>query len=538
MFIRPLCFHADIVADSSASAANIGPYHGNHTVWHLHPFTFLSWMNERIDLHERNLAERDRPRPGRQSNIVVQNGYVTGFQNVSGNQLNAGASNYPVARYNENRYEVRLDKLADQAALATTAQQATRFNWELLRAADFANDRQHGLQIIEGFVGTGAVQCSDPSRHALHRQGDAVDFRPGNTNVASWYNLWTTVKAASDYLKEEHDLDLEMVITTDPDPNAATLQSLRQQAIELQRRILAATHAGDPGLTAAPAVQNLDRMRLHLGLHGRPVQPQASLADSRWSNTTSAQPGRRVQIGCDVSGLAGGTKVEVFVLGEIQGKTIEPDITGIDALARLYGSRAGDLNEIERHGMRPNTVDEFIERLSKTVTDVDADGNASLRLDWRVPDPMPHGIGSLYPVFVAAAGSTTTTGAQTAEHVVAPVGASSRISVPHVHSTRWATSATGPGTSAINVTRFSIGFVVVETRALPAGCTLEVSVRDTANNQNVIRETRNVAAGNSRTSVRVTAPQGGRNYHATVRVRRAENPRIDLTSGAGISWTD
>ncbi|BBO85943.1 hypothetical protein DSCO28_65090 [Desulfosarcina ovata subsp. sediminis] len=113
MLIRPLCFHADITADAAAPAVEIGPYHGTTTVWHFHPFTFLQWMNQRVDRHDQILADQDKARPHLQSNIVINNGYVTGFQNLGGAtptqlQQNTGAIVYPEAQYNENTYSIWL----------------------------------------------------------------------------------------------------------------------------------------------------------------------------------------------------------------------------------------------------------------------------------------------------------------------------------------------------------------------------------------------------------------------------------------------
>ncbi|BBO85945.1 hypothetical protein DSCO28_65110 [Desulfosarcina ovata subsp. sediminis] len=80
-------------------------------------------------------------------------------------------------------------------------------------------------------------------------------------------------------------------------------------------------------------------------------------------------------------------------------------------------------------------------------------------------------------------------------------------------------------------------FVIVDTIALPQGCTLLVIIRDVDHNTEVMREERAVGEGQARTSVRIPAPDENRSYHATVRVTKASVPQVDITSGAGLEWT-
>lgn len=260
--IRPLCFQTDIAADAAANANDIGPFHGTTTVWHYHPFRFLQWMNERVERHDQILADQDKPRSNLPSNITVTDGYVTGFTTPLAQ--NTGAVNYPEAQYNENTYEVTLDKLADQQALTSAGQNQTRFNLRLLEALDICNDRQHGLQIVEGYVSGATVQCSDQARHGLHRSGDAVDIRPANSTPQDWYNLYQTTENARTYLEEFHDITLEMLIVADTSAANPTQAELNQEADLLLNRIQQASDAGDAVLNSQPALQHLDRLRLHL----------------------------------------------------------------------------------------------------------------------------------------------------------------------------------------------------------------------------------------------------------------------------------
>jgi hypothetical protein len=320
-------------------------------------------------------------------------------------------------------------------------------------------------------------------------------------------------------------------------------QTLNAEAQEWQRRLMAATDAGDATLTAEPAITHLDRLRLHIGLAGPLAQPVAGIAEGAWyrgSEPTSgpALTGSRLRIRFEVSGIAESSELEVFIFGEIQGKALAPDITGIDALQRIYGTRNGNLDELERHGQRMTTVDEYIGRVKKQLSGVDADGRAVLTVDWRVPDQLLYGLGTLYPVCIAPAGTATTRGAATTEHTVSRVRGGSRIVLPHVHRTRWSLSAAGSGTSRINRGTRSRGFVIVETRALPAGTSIEIVVRDANTNQEILREVRRAPTGNGSTAVAVAAPDANAAHHASVAVTRTTDPVIELASGAGVMWID
>ena len=544
--IRPLCFHADIAADAAAPAAEIGPFHRNTTVWHFHPFTFLQWMNERVERHERILAEQDKPRPTFTSNVRISGGYVTGFQNLGGANPNevaqqTGGVVYPEVEYNENSYEVTVDKLADLGALTMAAQNATRFNLRLLEAVDICNDRLQGLQILEGYVSTGAVQCSDPTHHAVHRAGNAADLRPANTTVTDWYNLYDSARQARTYLQEFHELPLELHMTTDPSTGTPSQAVLNQQAAELLSRLQAATTVSDPVLTAAPAVQYLDQMRLHMGITPNAVVTSVELHNVRWLDATGTATtgpvfaGQRLRIEVQTVGIKDGATVDFFILSEIFSKRIPPDITDISTLQRHYGSRNFELNQIELHHVRPTTVDTFEQRIQKQLAGADATGRATVVCDWQVPLRLSHGTGSLYAVCIVGAGAETATGITTSEHLVAPVLAAACIQVPKVW-TNWAIDARGRIRVGEINRNSGHGYVVVDTDALPSGCLLSVSVRDTSNNHIVLEESQTVAAGSATTTVVCPAPDRDRQYHATVRITRSGNLPVDLTSGAGVSW--
>ncbi len=542
--IRPFCFHTDIIADTAVPAAEIGPYHGNSTVWHIHPLTFLHWMNTRVDRHEQILASQDKPLTPNTSNITVEENYVVGFQNPTALPQAAAGVNYGEAQYNENTFEITVNQLTDMAQLATSPQTSTRFNFKLLQAIDMCNDYQTGLQIVEGYVSTGAVLCSDTTKQASHRQGDAADLRPSNTNISDWYELYSSAQQAKTYIKNAYDQDLEFLITADTVPAGTTNPTqtdLNNNAAELNRRLVAAEAANDPnhpGLTAEPQVQYLDRMRLHLGFPST-TTVTTTMRNTRWldvsGNVTSgpAQVGDRLRIEVQVEGFNSSVPVHFFILSQVFSKSGPPDIRDITTLETFYGARNFNLDEIERHDQKQGTVDSYVQRIQKDTGISDTNGQIRVICDWEVPALMPIRSGSIYPVAIIGAGSQSLQGGTTSEHTVAvgPV-----IQLPHISRVAWANDSAGQNiVQTISRRTFSVGYVVIDTIGLPSDCELTVTVRDLRQNQVVLNETRTPSQGNSTTIIAVQAPRRNRQYHASVRVFKA-SPQVDFMNGATVEW--
>jgi len=493
--------------------------------------------------------EQDKSRPtGFTPNIEIEDGYVTGFQNIPGaspTQLpqNTGSTSYPEIEYNEINYGVTVNALADQAALTTAAQTATRFNSRLLNAVDICADRQHGLQVVEGYVsGSTMVQCSDTNHHAAHRAGDAVDFRPDNTTISDWYNLYTSALNAVTFVEAFHNESLEMHITTDTSTGNPNQQELDENAALLWERLQQAEESADPILTAAPAVQHLDKMRLHLGVVSMAAARTAAMNNTRWltltgdATTGPALPGKRLRIEVQTVGIQDGTDVHVFIMSELFIKTIPPDIRNIATLQTVYGSRDFDIGQIEGHETRPSGTDSYVQRVKKQVSGVDGEGRATLVCDWQVPDVISHGTGRFYALCIVAAGATRTWGGTTAEHTVAEVTAAAQITVPHIASTAWATDSAGnTRTAVISLRDHEQAYLAVDTAGLPAGCELHAVVEDLREEEEVLNTTRTATEGSATTVFTCAAPRRKGEYHATVRVSHASES-IDLTSGAGLEW--
>ncbi|NTX65737.1 N-acetylmuramoyl-L-alanine amidase [Myxococcus sp. CA051A] len=263
--IRPLCFHTDM--QGVATEAVIGPFLGDSHVWHLHPLVFMQWMNERVARHEQILRSQDKTRGQVTSTIAVENGYVVRFVNPVPSV--APPQGYAEVRWNDNLYEVTVDRLCDLTALAAAPQQTTRFRMRLLDALEMINDRQHGVTVLLSHV---AVEVNALSARAgRHLAGNAVDVRPGNgTTVAAWYEFIQTVRRVVTYLNNREGVgSVEMEMLQDADGATRPQVDATANSREWLTRLLAATAATDAQLTAvtpgfATLQAELGQMRLHL----------------------------------------------------------------------------------------------------------------------------------------------------------------------------------------------------------------------------------------------------------------------------------
>lgn len=257
--VAPLMFHADMAGGGNAD--DIGPFHGDTRVWHLHPLVFMGWMNDRVDAHERVLRNQTKGRNDEDPNLRVQDDHIIGWQNLGGANPTTLARNtgqdYPEATYGGNTYEISVDAVADQAALQAAAQTRTRFHLRLLDYLDHINDRPQGVTVTRGWE-------TDPAGAALviHGRGDAVLVTPATgTAMEDWYRLLThtrqTLAALTTYYPD-YRMDWRF---TDQAANPGPVQAT---AAEVTRRIDAAADAADPGLTAAPAIPAADLAALRL----------------------------------------------------------------------------------------------------------------------------------------------------------------------------------------------------------------------------------------------------------------------------------
>lgn len=263
--IRPLCFHTDM--QGTANANVIGPFLGNPHVWHLHPIAFMRWMNERVARHEQLMRSQDKTRGQFTSNIVVENGYVVRFVNPVPSV--APAQGYREVIWNDNLYEVTINKLCDATALTTAPQQDTRFRMRLLDAIEMINDRQHGVTVVLGYVS--ALDHAGSINADRHLAGNAVDLRPGTgTTVAIWYEFFQTVQRVVAYLNHREGPGTVLIeMLQDPDGDSRPQVQATPNSNEWLRRLSAATVNNDPVLTAASPdfatlQAELGQMRLHL----------------------------------------------------------------------------------------------------------------------------------------------------------------------------------------------------------------------------------------------------------------------------------
>ncbi|MBE9474658.1 MAG: N-acetylmuramoyl-L-alanine amidase [Chloroflexi bacterium] len=551
-YIQPLAFHHEMVSRPGANADNIGPFFNNTRVWHLHPFTFMRWMNERVDRHERIMVEQDKTRNPQTSNIRVQESFVVGFQNLGGanpGQLpqrtaaNAGNPNiYPEARYSDNTYEVSVDSLADQAALSQAAQDATRFHLHLLEALDIINDRPHGAIVVEGYVSTNNVQCSNNSFHALHRDGRAMDLRPASgTSMADWYNLYSSAIMAKDYMKQAYADVLEVLVTTDPAPAGGagpTRADLDQNAAELLRRLQNARNPGDAILTQQPAVQHLDMMRLHIGFEpAQDLPTNGSLHNAVWLNMMGnplvgpLMPGMQVKLRVTIRGIANGSTVNFFIFSRLVINRNPRDIRDSNTLQSIYGNLTFDLDEIERHETRQNCLDDFCQRVQKQVTGVDDSGNAMVTADWVVPRSLPRGAGSFYMVCIVPSGSNLVSGGTTNEHCVS--ADTTEVHLPKLTETYWSTDPDG----ANRVTNIPVSqrrvWLIIRTEDLPTGCTATAYFRNQRTGLSMNEETIQLQPGNDQNSIRWQVPGRG-NYHCRVRLTKT-GTSLEIIGGSGLS---
>lgn len=267
-FIRPLCFHADMVADG-ADPVVIGPFLEDYHVWHVHPLEFMRWMNDRVDRHESLMRAQDKRRTVN-STLVVAGEFVTGFVNAVPSV--APGAGYPEAAWGDNTYETTVDRICDRVDLAAGPQTTTRFHVRLLDALDMINDRPHGVDVLLTFARTEANANS--SAAAEHTQGRACDLRPGTgTTAATWYGFFQSVVATERFLNNRDGAGalvvgmLQDASTTSTPPR--TQVDSTPASREWLRRLTAATSATDPVLSVIdPAFPNLlaelGQMRLHL----------------------------------------------------------------------------------------------------------------------------------------------------------------------------------------------------------------------------------------------------------------------------------
>jgi hypothetical protein len=260
----------------------IGPFFNENLVWHLHPFEFLRWMNGSVDKHEQILAEQVKPITrhfSEQSNIVVENSYVVGFQNQAApntNQLpqSPNRGGYKEACHDNNIFEITVDKLADQVELSQAPQDYTRFHFCLLEIIDMINDEtSQKCALTEGYVrGHRVSKCSESSFHTLHRGGRAMDVMMaiGGTTVIKWFRFYNNAREAVDYIRERDGHSLELRMVTHDEGAGLDSDELERNAELLLQRINAANEADSnraavQTLRQGPRIQHLDHMRLHIG---------------------------------------------------------------------------------------------------------------------------------------------------------------------------------------------------------------------------------------------------------------------------------
>lgn len=227
--VRPLAFHAEMVADG-ADPAVVGGFLRNPKVWHLHPLVFLKWMNDRVAAHELSRRSVDRTVAARPSNIVVDDGFVVSFPTPVAQR--AAGVRYPEVAWNDNTYEVTVDVLVDQTALATAAQSTTRFSLVLLEALDLINDTVTTFSVVEG---AGVVASSDAT---AHQEGRALDIRPRNATVQrDWFTLFDAVRTAATTLNGSHGAGaLTVSVFQDAAPPTRRQAGVTPSSTELLRR--------------------------------------------------------------------------------------------------------------------------------------------------------------------------------------------------------------------------------------------------------------------------------------------------------------
>ena len=284
-------------------------------------------------------------------------------------------------------------------------------------------------------------------------------------------------------------------------------------------------------------------MRLHIGIAPGAAGPPVELNDVQWLDGAGhptngpALAEKQLRLSVQTAGFPDGVMIDLFIMSELFSKTIPPDIRDIETLKKHYSSGNFDLSQIEQHHLRSTTVDTCVQRVRKEIAGADATGRATIVMDWQVPQQLPTATGSLYAVCIVAADTARSAGGTTAEHTVGAVLGNARIHVPQIRRTSWAIRPAGnPVTTISRESRYR-GYVVVETVALPSGCQIFVSVRDTADNRVVLETSRKVAAGQARSTFECDAPSQDLTYHATVRVTKSAPRPINLTSGAGLVWT-
>ena len=262
--VLPLMFHRDMAA--GATAADIGPFHGETRVWHLHPLTFMRWMNDRAAAHERVMRSQDKRRTNERSNLRIENDYVVGWQNLGG--ANPGTlarntgQNYPEAAYGGNTYEIDVDVVADQAALRAASQTSTRFHVRLLDYLDQVNDRPQAVTVTRAWETRPATPAL-----AIHGRGDAVLVTPASgTAMSDWFTLVRTTQISLDALNIDYP-DYRMIWRF-TDQAGETPQTVLATAATMTQRIATANDAADPTLTAAPTIPaaTLAAMRLQVSV--------------------------------------------------------------------------------------------------------------------------------------------------------------------------------------------------------------------------------------------------------------------------------
>ncbi len=483
------------------------------------------------------MREQDKPRPGGgrpQSNLVINGSHITGFQNLGGaasNQVQAGVINYPEAAYSQNTYEVGVNQLADIAALTSgTSQTNTRFHFHLLQVIDMMNDPPNTVSVIEGYVSTATVTCSKSEYHGAHRSGDAVDLEPGTPgNISNWYTLYRTAVAAINYQKETYSYEMVLDITTDTVPPAGTPTGadLSTNASQLLSRLRAATGPGDPSLTAAPQIQYLDRMRLHVGLP-TVVDPGADVRINhpQWQNGEGSPDNgplltnRHMRVQFATEGLGSGTEVNFFFFyrQDPAGRLPLRDIRDAASLRHIYGSLDFDLNLIQKHDSQPNALDCFAEWIKKPLQDVDASGHGTIVVDWTSPNVFPSAVSAYYVIAIVAKGKTTAAKKVLSNHFVA--GDAPDMPVPKIRETFWSSDASGQVLVLEIQKSASTAYINILSADLPAGYRASVTVRNTHTNQVVYTTTVPLSSGESTAHIPWNISGTGR-FHVRIEAQSA-----------------
>jgi hypothetical protein len=275
--VLPLMFHSDMVVGGAAS--DIGPFHGQTKVWHLHPLTFMRWMNDRVSAHERVLGNQNKRRTPERSNLRIRDDYVIGWENLGGAAPTTLARNtgqvYPEAAHGGNTYEARVNAVADQAALMAAAQTRTRFHLRLMDYIDHMTDRPHSVVVTRAWE-------TNPITAALtvHGQGNAVLVTPASgTGMDDWFLLVRHTQISLNALNESYpEYRMTWRFTNQAGETPANVQAT---GADMTARIRAAANAVDPVLTAAPAISAATLAAIRLQVQVNSAERQITVRFTR-----------------------------------------------------------------------------------------------------------------------------------------------------------------------------------------------------------------------------------------------------------------